>query len=223
MADKEIQLEKNKIVAMINDAQISDKQIIEEIEERPFLIDIELMSGRNLFMEAVKTERFELVKYLKENGSDIQHKCSGSLTNGNALNLARTEKMAEYLLENGVEVLQRFEYGEDYVHPACHLANFSETSDMVEYWRKKERTLISDMEIIERMDMAIIDIITMSNSKDGLSYLLRNDELFELYMTRIKPNKTADSMKYTKRALKNIDDPDLTDRIKEMCKTKRKS
>ena len=39
-------------------------------------------------------------------------------------------------------------------------------------------------------------------------------------MNEIRPAESADSMKYIRRALKELDNPDLADRIKEICKRK---
>ena len=58
------------------------------------------------------------------------------------------------------------------------------------------------------------------NQHDGLEYLLKDDELYSIYMNEIRPEESADSMKYIRRALKELDNPDLADRIKEICKRK---
>ena len=44
-------------------------------------------------MEAVNNNRLIVVKALKEMGADVYLKCDGSLTLGNALNLAKNPEM----------------------------------------------------------------------------------------------------------------------------------
>ena len=105
MTDGEMRLQGQEIVNMIRNLEISDNEILGQIKEKSYLVEIKLMSGRNLFMEAVDNGRIDLTKALKELGSDINLRCIGSGTCGNAMNLAKTKEMVEYLLEIGVEVI----------------------------------------------------------------------------------------------------------------------
>lgn len=219
MTDGEMRLQGQEIVNMIRNLEISDNEILGQIKEKSYLVEIKLMSGRNLFMEAVDSGRIDLTKALKELGSDINLRCIGSGTCGNAMNLAKTNEMVEYLLEIGVEVIQCFELRENAVHPVMSFASWNQI-EMVDYWRKKEKSMSTAPGFIHDMDFAVAKQISMMNQHDGLEYLLKDDELYSIYMNEIRPEESADSMKFIRRALKELDNPDLADRIKEICKRK---
>lgn len=217
MTDGEMRLKGQEIVNMMKDITISDDVIIAQISEMDFLVGIKLMSGRNLFMEAVNNNRLIVVKALKEMGADVYLKCDGSLTLGNALNLAKNPEMIDYLLEIGLEVINKFDMKEKEVHPAILWAGINKF-DMVDLWRNKAISAKADQDFMHDLNMGIVKQITMRNQVDGLVYLLKDDALYSIYMNEIRPNVSDDALKMTKKGLKAVQDLSLADRIKEIEK-----
>lgn len=217
MTDGEMRLKGQEIVNMMRDITISDNVIIEQIKERDFLVGIKLMSGRNLFMEAVNNNRLIVAKALKGMGADVYLKCDGSLTLGNALNLAKSSEMIDYLHEIGLEVINKFDMKEKEVHPAILWAK-NNKFDMVDLWRNKAISANTDQDFMHDLNMGIVKQITMMNQVDGLVYLLKDDALYSIYMNEIRPNVSDDALKMTKKGLKAVQDLSLADRIKEIGK-----
>lgn len=85
MTNLELTKRASEIVAQFRDETISDEQIIRQIKEEPELIHVKCLSGANLFLDAVRWDRFSIAKVLREMGADIHWTCEASMIHGNAL------------------------------------------------------------------------------------------------------------------------------------------
>ena len=80
------------------DEKMSENEIIKVLEQTPKLAEVILPATTNLFMEAVSYNKMKVVEKLISLNSDIHLCCRPSAIRGNALNLAKTPEMADYLL-----------------------------------------------------------------------------------------------------------------------------
>lgn len=58
MTNLELTKRASEIVAQFRDETISDEEIIRQIKEEPELIHVKCLSGTNLFLDAVRWDRF---------------------------------------------------------------------------------------------------------------------------------------------------------------------
>lgn len=68
MTNSELRKRASEIVAQFRDKTISDEEIIRQIKEEPELIHVKCLSGTNLFLDAVRWDRFSIAKALREMG-----------------------------------------------------------------------------------------------------------------------------------------------------------
>ena len=174
------------------------------------------MSTANLMIEAVLCDRFEVAKQLVNMGSDINWKCKASMINGNVLNVVSTPEEAEFFLKNGAEIEQNFKLNISYVNPAIAAAQKNDLR-MLEYWINKEKILFSnDMNYYNELCMAVVDSVSDINQTETLSYVISNDNLFEMLIENYKNITDKKSIELRRNSLNMIKNQDVKPRVEEL-------
>lgn len=216
MNEKEKKIEANKIKIFYLDKNITNEEILEIISEKKYVINIELMSTANLMIEAVHCDRFEVAKQLVNMGSDINWKCKASMINGNVLNVVSTPEEAEFFLKNGAEIEQNFKLNISYVNPAIAATQKNDLR-MLEYWINKEKILFSnDMNYYNELCMAVVDLVSDINQTETLSYVISNDNLFEMLIENYKNITDKKSIELRRNSLNMIKNQDVKPRVEEL-------
>ena len=198
------------------DKNITNEEILEIISEKKYVINIELMSTANLMIEAVHCDRFEVAKQLVNMGSDINWKCKASMINGNVLNVVSTPEEAEFFLKNGAEIEQNFKLNISYVNPAIAATQKNDLR-MLEYWINKEKILFSnDMNYYNELCMAVVDLVSDINQTETLSYVISNDNLFEMLIENYKNITDKKSIELRRNSLNMIKNQDVKPRVEEL-------
>ena len=216
MNEKKKKIEANKIKILYLDKNITNEEILEIISEKKYVINIELMSTANLMIEAVHCDRFEVAKQLVNMGSDINWKCKASMINGNVLNVVSTPEEAEFFLKNGAEIEQNFKLNISYVNPAIAATQKNDLR-MLEYWINKEKILFSnDMNYYNELCMAVVDLVSDINQTETLSYVISNDNLFEMLIENYKNITDKKSIELRRNSLNMIKNQDVKPRVEEL-------
>ena len=216
MNEKEKKIEANKIKILYLDKNITNEEILEIISEKKYVINIELMSTANLMIEAVHCDRFEVAKQLVNMGSDINWKCKASMINGNVLNVVSTPEEAEFFLKKGAEIEQNFKLNISYVNPAIAATQKNDLR-MLEYWINKEKILFSnDMNYYNELCMAVVDLVSDINQTETLSYVISNDNLFEMLIENYKNITDKKSIELRRNSLNMIKNQDVKPRVEEL-------
>lgn len=216
MNEKEKKIEANKIKILYLDKNITNEEILEIISEKKYVINIELMSTANHMIEAVHCDRFEVAKQLVNMGSDINWKCKASMINGNVLNVVSTPEEAEFFLKNGAEIEQNFKLNISYVNPAIAATQKNDLR-MLEYWINKEKILFSnDMNYYNELCMAVVDLVSDINQTETLSYVISNDNLFEMLIENYKNITDKKSIELRRNSLNMIKNQDVKPRVEEL-------
>lgn len=194
------------------------EEVISEIEKVPELVQVILPSGSNLFLDAVLFDKLQVVKALVEMGADVHCKNEASAVSGNALNVAGTPKMADYLLEIGVEVEKNLQLSMPYWNPvikAVHRNN----EVMFQYWIKKEKELFKeDEKYIEELVYVAIEQVCTMNQYPMLSSVMKDDELYDIMKRIYSELDNLLSIKLYLGTLRRVTDETLEDRKKELRK-----
>ncbi len=221
MTDLELRKKSAEIAAQLQDKSIPDEEIIRQIKEEPELVQVECLSGANLFLEAVAKNRFPVAQALREMGANIHWTCKASRFNGNALNVARTPQQADQLLEWGVEIERNLSLliTKPFKNPAI-MAAFHNDTTMLLYWLEKQRVLFADApEYVGEIFYAAIDVVSMMNQYNMLSCVIADDELFGILKGIYSQVDNVKAIRLYLSALRHIDDQSLEARKKELRKT----
>lgn len=216
MSEQELRQEAFEIAKLFNDKEVSDEEIISRIEAVPEVIQVQLPSTSNLFLDSVRTERFEITKVLAKMGADIHLQCKPSLISGNALNVACSPEQAEYLLSLGIEIEKNLSVREDFVNPAIMAVSHNDKR-MVLYWLNKQKTLFSqEKDFIDALIYETIYQVTVMNQYDMLACIMADDELYPVLKEVYRKEDDKSSIKLKLRSLKQITEKDLDVRKKEL-------
>lgn len=218
MTDLELRQKAAEIAAQLRDETVSDEEIIRQIEEEPELVHAQCLSGANLFLTAVVDNRFPVAQALREMGADIHWTCKASVFNGNALNVARTPQQAEQLLEWGVEIERNLSLliSKPFKNPAIMAALHNDAA-MLLYWLGKQREIFADnLEYVEEIFYAAIDVVSMMNQYNMLSCVIADDELFAILKEIYTQVDSTKSIQLYLSALRHIKDEGLESRKKEL-------
>ena len=104
MAELELNEIESTIRERFRNVELSDEDVISQIKSMSEVINQILQSGSDLFLEAMRWNRFAVAQVLADMGADVHCTHRGSLIAGNALNVAHTPEQAEYLLGLGLEI-----------------------------------------------------------------------------------------------------------------------
>lgn len=216
MDEKEKRIEANKIKSLYFDNEISDEEIIQLISKNRELINVELMSTANLMVDAVACNRFEVAKRLVDMGSDINWKCRASMINGNVLNAVTSLEQAEFFLEHGAEIEKNYDLAVQYINPALAAAERNNV-EMLDYWIHKQKDIfIEDLEYYNKLINAVVEHISNVNQISMLSYVIRDDALYELLKEKYQSITDLSSIKLRKKSLNSIKDVELKSRVNEL-------
>ncbi|MCI8554593.1 MAG: hypothetical protein HFJ80_06580 [Clostridiales bacterium] len=206
------------MAAQFRDKTISDEEIICQIREEPELVYAKCLSGANLFLEAVVGNRFPVAEALREMGADIHWTCKASVFNGNALNVARTPRQAEQLLEWGIEIERNLSLliSQPFKNPAIMAAFHNDTAMML-YWLRRQRELFADApDYVGEIFYATINVASMCNQYNMLSCIIAEDELFGILKEIYSQVDDTKSIRLYLSALRHISDESLDARKKEL-------
>lgn len=217
MTEQELKVLAMDIDKSFRNEETSDEEIIGRIKDTPELINVTLLSGANLFLSSVRWNRPQITKALAEMGSDIHWKIDASAVSGNALNVARTPEIAEYLLSIGLEIEKNCSIREPYWNPAIKAVHLN-NCDMVLYWLKKERELFKNDKayIDELVKAAVKNAVCHMNQSNMLSCIMANDELYSIMKDVYMQVDNVDSIKLYLSSLRQISDKTLESRKKEL-------
>lgn len=218
MTELELNEKASEIASLLKDKTIPDEVVILQIKKFPELINVKLLSGANLFLEAVLCDRFPIAKALSDMGTDINYTCKASIFNGNALNVARSPQQADQLLALGVEIERNLLLSKPFQNPAIMAARHNDTT-MLLYWLDKQKEIFADdAEYIRELFYAAIDMVTMMNQYNMLSCVMADDELFCILKDIYSKLDDVNSIRLSLSSLKYIDDKNLATRKKELRK-----
>lgn len=220
MTELELRQRAAEIAAQFRDKTVPDEEIIRQIREEPELVRAKCLSGANLFLEAVCTDRFSVARALREMGADIHWTCEASMIHGNALGVARTPEQAEELLEWGVEIERNLSFliSKPFKNPAIVAAEHNDTA-MLLYWLRKEKTLFADdPEYVGKVFYAAIDMVSMINQYNMLACVIADEELFGILKEIYSRVDDRESIHLYLGALRHISDESLEARKKELRK-----
>ena len=218
MTEQELRKEGNEIVKLFRDKAVPNEEILSRIKAIPELVHAKLPSTANLFLEAVLKNRFEITKALVEMGADIHLKCRGSLIGGNALNVAYSPEMADYLLKLGVEIEKNLSSREKFVNPAIMAVRHNE-KEMVFYWLNKQKEIwAGEEEYIEALIHETIYQVTIMNQSDMLAGIMADDELYQVMKDIYSKEDDLSSIKLILSSLRRINEEDLEKKKKELRK-----
>lgn len=205
-----------KIKSQMITGECCDAEIINEIEKNPELVNIILPATTNLFVEAVNYNYFEIARKLKEYGSDIHLCCRPSLFRGNALNVAKTTEMAEWLLACGVEIEKNLLQSNPFVNPVIHAISMNNV-EMAFYWLKKETEFFCDDEIyIIGMFIEALKCAVMMNQEDMIVRILEDNKLYGILKKLYLQETDETSIKLYSQTLRKIKAKELQGKKKEL-------
>lgn len=220
MTDLELRKKAAEVASQLGDKTIPDEEIIRQIKEEPELTQAACLSGANLFLESVVKNRFPVAQALREMGADIHWTCKASVFNGNALNVARTPRQADQLLEWGVEIERNLSLliSKPFKNPAIMAALHNDTT-MLLYWLGKQQELFADEpEYVEEIFNAAIDVVSMVNQYNMLSCVIADEKLFGILKEIYAQVDNVKAIRLYLSALRHIDDVSLEPRKKELRK-----
>ncbi len=220
MTNLELTKRASEIVAQFRDETISDEQIIRQIKEEPELIHVKCLSGANLFLDAVRWDRFSIAKVLREMGADIHWTCEASMIHGNALGVARSPQQADQLLEWGVEVERNLSLliSKPFKNPAIVAAEHNDTI-MLLYWLGKQKELFADDPgYVGEVFYAAINMVSIMNQYNMLACVIADGELFGILKEIYAQVDNMESVRLYLSALRYIKDEALDVRKKELRK-----
>lgn len=220
MTNLELTKRASEIVAQFRDETISDEQIIRQIKEEPELIHVKCLSGANLFLDAVRWDRFSIAKVLREMGADIHWTCEASMIHGNALGVARSPQQADQLLEWGVEVERNLSLliSKPFKNPAIVAAEHNDTI-MLLYWLGKQKELFADDPgYVGEVFYAAINMVSIMNQYNMLACVIADGELFGILKEIYAQVDNMESVRLYLSALRYIKDEGLDVRKKELRK-----
>lgn len=220
MTNLELTKRASEIVAQFRDETISDEQIIRQIKEEPELIHVKCLSGANLFLDAVRWDRFSIAKALREMGADIHWTCEASMIHGNALGVARSPQQADQLLEWGVEVERNLSLliSKPFKNPAIVAAEHNDTI-MLLYWLGKQKELFADDPgYVGEVFYAAINMVSIMNQYNMLACVIADGELFGILKEIYAQVDNMESVRLYLSALRHIKDEGLDVRKKELRK-----
>lgn len=220
MTNLELTKRASEIVAQFRDETISDEEIIRQIKEEPELIHVKCLSGTNLFLDAVRWDRFSIAKALREMGADIHWTCEASMIHGNALGVARSPQQADQLLEWGVEVERNLSLliSKPFKNPAIVAAEHNDTI-MLLYWLGKQKELFADDPgYVGEVFYAAINMVSIMNQYNMLACVIADDELFGILKEIYAQVDNMESVRLYLSALRYIKDEALDVRKKELRK-----
>lgn len=220
MTDLELGEKAAELAAWFRDKTITDEKIILQIKEEPELVRAKCLSGANLFLEAVISDRFPVAQALCEMGADVHWTCKASMFHDNALNVAHSPWQADWLLEKGVEIEKNLSLSvsKPFKNPAIMAASHNDTT-MLLYWLGKQRELFAnDPEYVGQIFYAAVDMVSMMNQYNMLSCVIADDELFGILKEIYSQVDNAESIRLYLGALRHISDESLEGRKKELRK-----
>ncbi len=220
MTNLELTKRASEIVAQFRDETISDEEIIRQIKEEPELIHVKCLSGTNLFLDAVRWDRFSIAKALREMGADIHWTCEASMIHGNALGVARSPQQADQLLEWGVEVERNLSLliSKPFKNPAIVAAEHNDTI-MLLYWLGKQKELFADDPgYVGEVFYAAINMVSIMNQYNMLACVIADGELFGILKEIYAQVDNMESVRLYLSALRYIKDEALDVRKKELRK-----
>lgn len=220
MTNLELTKRASEIVAQFRDKTISDEEIIRQIKEEPELIHVKCLSGTNLFLDAVRWDRFSIAKALREMGADIHWTCEASMIHGNALGVARSPQQADQLLEWGVEVERNLSLliSKPFKNPAIVAAEHNDTI-MLLYWLGKQKELFADDPgYVGEVFYAAINMVSIMNQYNMLACVIADGELFGILKEIYAQVDNMESVRLYLSALRYIKDEALDVRKKELRK-----
>lgn len=220
MTDLELRKRAAEIASQLRDETVSDEEILRQVRKEPELIGTACLSGANLFLEAVADKRFPVAQALREMGADIHWTCRASLFNGNALNVARTPREADRLLEWGVEIERNLSLhiSKPFKNPAI-MAALHNDAPMLLYWLAKQKELFADdPQYVGELFYAAINTASMMNQSDTLACILADDRLFAILKEVYAGTDDLNSVRLYLSALRRIGDEKLAPRKKELRK-----
>lgn len=220
MTDLELRKRAAEIASQFQDKTIPDDEIIRQVKEQPELVHAKCLSGANLFLEAVVSNRFPVARALRDMGADIHWTCQASVFNGNALNVARTPQQADQLLEWGVEIERNLSLliTKPFKNPAIMAASHNDTT-MLLYWLEKERALFAgEPEYVREIFYAAIDMVSTMNQYNMLACVIADAELFHILKEIYSQVDNTKSIRLYLSALRHISDESLEPRKKELRK-----
>ncbi len=216
MTESEVRIQAFALGDMIRDTTISDEIIMDRIKEVPELINAELRTGMNPFVEAVNSGRLFVAKSLSDMGADIHWTCAAS--QGNALNVARTPEQADEVLALGVEIEKNLLLSKSFRNPAVVAAG-NNNKMMLLYWLDKQKKIFADDEkYVEELLHETIRMVSMVNQYDTLSRIIADEELFCVLKNIYSETDNINSIRLYLSALRRIDNKNLEARIKELRK-----
>ena len=219
MTQKELQMLRKQIFDKMKNKEITDKEIIGEIQKGiPDLTDSAYPSASDLFLWSIFLNRSEVAMALVDMGVDIYYRTETSMFKGNALNVARSPEIAEYLLELGIKIEKNLLLRKDYWNPAI-VAVWHNDKSMFFYWLKKQKEIFrEDKEFLYALTQESIRIAIMMNQYGMLSCIMKEDELYNILKAQYSKEENRDSIKLYLSSLCCIEDKELEDRKKELQK-----
>ena len=220
MTDLELKKRAAEIASQLWDKTVSDEEIIRQIKAEPELVHAKCLSGANLFLEAVVDNRFPVAQALRELGADIHWTCQASVFNGNALNVARTPRQADQLLEWGVEIERNLSLliTKPFKNPAI-MAAFHNDTVMLTYWLAKQRELFADEpDYVGELFHAAIDVVSTMNQYNMLACVMADQELFGILKEIYSQVDDTKSVRLYLSALRHISGESLEPKKKELRK-----
>lgn len=198
------------------DASVPDEEILSTLRENSELAGVIFPSTDNLFIKAVMQNRFEVAKELANMGADIHIRCKPSLIRGNALNVAHSPEMADYLLGLGLEVERNLSMREDFVNPALMAVGYND-SKMLFYWLKKQKELFSEEEgYLRELIRAVIEWAGIMNQSSMLAAVMADEELYCCLKELYRNKDSEESVRLSLCALRQIKEKALEDKKKEL-------
>ena len=195
MTEKELRLFGDSLMQALIHGDILEEKAISDIQKTPELIHTELSSGANLFLFCVLWNQCKVVQTLAEMGADIHRESESSMISGNALNVARTPEMADYLLGLGLKVETNLSIREKYWNPAVKAAGHNDVS-MLFYWLHKEKELFkNDRPFLRDITNAVIEMVDMMNQSNMLAAVVADRELYPLLKEHYTQAEDRDSIK----------------------------
>ena len=218
MAEQELNEIESTIRELFRNVEISDENVISQIKSMPEAINQILQSGSDLFLEAIRWNRFAVAQVLADMGADVHCTHRGSLIAGNALNVAHTSEQAEYLLGLGLEIEKNLKLSGTYLNPAMAAVRHNDKV-MVSYWLDKQREIFkADPEYVDELVHETVYYITMMNQCDMLAHVMADEQLYNILKEYYANEDSKESIKLTLSALRQIEEEALEPKKKELCK-----
>ncbi|SHK98615.1 hypothetical protein SAMN02745136_03806 [Anaerocolumna jejuensis DSM 15929] len=216
MDERELRDKADKVKSKMIAGEYCDAVIKNEIEKNPELVHVILPATTNLFVEAVNYNYFEIARKLMEYGSDIHLCCRPSLFKGNALNVAKTPEMAEWLLKCGVEIEKNLSQRNPFVNPVIHAVSMNNV-DMAFYWLKKETELFCDDETyIADMFIEVSKCAVIMNQEGMIARIMEDEKLYYILKKLYLQETDETSIKLYSQTLRKIKVNELQGKKKEL-------